>query len=281
MSLVALRFKDCPQLENAALNSPALVRGASGDGVQILQQALKDLKYKLPKTFKFYDTPDGVYGTETKDAVIAFQKDVGLTKDGKVGANTMAELDKKFKDEHIKVEPPPPPALIDYLIPGRVRTVNQDHWFDGGYLCWAACLTMMFNWRDQKEHNTRDLLSKIGLQYRLMFEAGMSMKSGMWWGLVRDAGMNAMERRSMSAFDWEVMLRRYGMLWVGAMSDLSSSAEWHSFIMTGLMIGPTGQQHMRLINPSGGRTWNITFTSFTEAYERAATSGYPQIRYFS
>lgn len=42
---------------------------------------------------------DGIYGARTKRAVIEFQKDHDLKQDGKVGYNTLRELDRCFKQE--------------------------------------------------------------------------------------------------------------------------------------------------------------------------------------
>ena len=59
--------------------------GATGKEVVDIQNALKQ---------KGYDTGavDGIYGTGTRNAVIAFQKDNGLTADGVVGSKTLSAL---------------------------------------------------------------------------------------------------------------------------------------------------------------------------------------------
>ena len=59
--------------------------GSSGNEVVQIQQKLSSLGY--------YNGPiDGVYGTQTKNAVIRFQKDCGLTADGIVGTKTLSYL---------------------------------------------------------------------------------------------------------------------------------------------------------------------------------------------
>lgn len=51
-----------------------------------------DVQMKLNR-LGYYDGPiDGTYGTETRDAVIAFQQDFGLTPDGVVGEDTGSAL---------------------------------------------------------------------------------------------------------------------------------------------------------------------------------------------
>lgn len=59
--------------------------GDSGDQVKVLQKALASLGYDV-------GTIDGVYGTSTTNAVIAFQKAAGLTADGVVGPATRTAL---------------------------------------------------------------------------------------------------------------------------------------------------------------------------------------------
>lgn len=58
--------------------------GSQGDEVRAIQQKLNELGYGL--------TVDGVYGSSTKKAVIAFQKANGLTADGVAGEKTLAAL---------------------------------------------------------------------------------------------------------------------------------------------------------------------------------------------
>lgn len=69
----------------AAYVGDTLQEGDNGDAVRILQRRLKTLGY-------YSGSIDGDYGTGTKEAVIAFQRDYGLTADGKAGTATMNKL---------------------------------------------------------------------------------------------------------------------------------------------------------------------------------------------
>ena len=62
-----------------------LKRGDRGDAVVTLQKRLRELGYLT-------DTADGIFGDTTESAVKEFQKAVGLTADGVVGATTLAKL---------------------------------------------------------------------------------------------------------------------------------------------------------------------------------------------
>ena len=66
--------------------APTYQQGSEGAEVLALQQHLADLGFWLPE-------PDGVYGSTTAQAVMAFQKANGLSRDGVAGPQTLAALD--------------------------------------------------------------------------------------------------------------------------------------------------------------------------------------------
>lgn len=59
--------------------------GSSGAEVKRIQQKLKDLGYDVGKV-------DGIYGTKTKNAVLKFQRNCGITADGICGKQTLLYL---------------------------------------------------------------------------------------------------------------------------------------------------------------------------------------------
>ena len=72
-----------------AAETVVLKSGSTGAQVRTLQTKLKNWGY-------YRGTIDGIYGSETKAAVIKFQKKNGLTADGIVGAKTAAALGMKL-----------------------------------------------------------------------------------------------------------------------------------------------------------------------------------------
>lgn len=66
---------------------PVVRKGAKGNITKLIQKRLLSLGYKLPKW-----GADGGFGSETVDAVKAFQADKGLSVDGVVGQNTWRKL---------------------------------------------------------------------------------------------------------------------------------------------------------------------------------------------
>ena len=77
-----------------ALGSRLLKKGMEGSDVKALQEALMTLGYELPD----YGA-DGEFGSETKEALMDFQKDEGLEVDGEYGEKSHAALMDALSDE--------------------------------------------------------------------------------------------------------------------------------------------------------------------------------------
>ena len=97
-----------------------LKTGCSGSDVKLLQETLNGLGYEC-------GTADGVFGTKTRNAVIAFQKAHGLTADGVVGEKTRAALDAALNggetdsaEPEIPVTPTGKPTMDEVLKAYRI-----------------------------------------------------------------------------------------------------------------------------------------------------------------
>lgn len=84
-------------LRSSDAQANALTIGMSGDTVKSVQKKLKSLGY--------LSSADGYYGAGTESAVRAFQKNNGLSVDGKVGRKTMTKL---LSDDAVKASPDQP-----------------------------------------------------------------------------------------------------------------------------------------------------------------------------
>ena len=98
MTFNSPRFKTETQLGRIETGHDVLVRGSHGRHVHLLQMALIDLGFAMPISTASQDfSPDGSYGRETEAAVEAFQrKNPPLKPDGKIGQNTIREIDKQI-----------------------------------------------------------------------------------------------------------------------------------------------------------------------------------------
>jgi peptidoglycan hydrolase-like protein with peptidoglycan-binding domain len=109
---------------------PRLAIGDSGATVLALQQRLTALGYWL-------GTPDGTFGDATQQAVYALQKVAGISRDGVVGPDTWAALDRgvlprpsSTKGDVIEVDLES--QLVLFVSNGRLRTVLNTS-TGGGY----------------------------------------------------------------------------------------------------------------------------------------------------
>lgn len=102
---------------DVALQFPSVLQqGDSGEYVQLLQYYLAVIGYFAPSVPVI--TPDGVFGTETRDAVYAFQLLAGLPQDGVVGAQTWDLI----YESYIGILRTLPEAQAVALYPGYVIT---------------------------------------------------------------------------------------------------------------------------------------------------------------
>lgn len=80
-TILSLLFIETPDVAQAAV----LKQGSRGDSVKTVQQ-------KLIRWGYLKGSADGIFGAKTKAAVIAFQKENGLTADGIIGTRTAQAL---------------------------------------------------------------------------------------------------------------------------------------------------------------------------------------------
>jgi len=88
--------------------------GASGESVRQIQQALNRLHEAIPGIPQVPE--DGVFGEQTRDAVLAFQRIFGLSVDGLVGPITWDRLMREFLNLQPggATTPPPIPSIPPY-----------------------------------------------------------------------------------------------------------------------------------------------------------------------
>ena len=110
----AQRFQDDERLLAALHNSPPLRLGESSSAVAVVQQALADIGYELPRTMA-NGSADGIYGRETTAAVRDFQHEFGVHPVGgsEVGHKTLSALDVMFRDASGATDEAAPQKLVD------------------------------------------------------------------------------------------------------------------------------------------------------------------------
>lgn len=279
------RFVHCPQLQAASLDKPPLKKGASGEGVRLVQEALRDLGNPLPISTLPDGQLDGLYGNETKDLVSLFQQKNGLSYDGEVGKNTLAKLEQKLRELAL---PPKVEDHLPYTVSGNVRRLLQRELIhphnlsrSTDQLCWAAAVTTMQSWRDKKNYPTLEVIEGLGSFFARAYEFGHGMHPDAYRLLLQRAGMQALPPQTLpTSWEWYQLLRQHGLLWVGAMSDTSGDRYRHSFIIQGMFVAEEFGTRFKMQQPGSTREWNLSVSNFTGMVQEAAEPGYLQVRYY-
>ncbi len=268
MPLTSLRFASNARLQAAALNRPAMGRGERGPAVALVQQALLDLGYPMPRSAG-NGVPDGVYGRETKDVIWQFQQIWHLSTDGVAGKQTLEKLDSLFPGNAA------PPAIF-YMVPGLISVLSQRT----SLICWATVHCMMRSWREQRSLDVRGAAAAVEEKYGVMVDANQALPGTEFRPFIRKAGMQLEQMASYPLSTWVSWLQTHGLLWCGTL-NLDSSGR-HSRIVEGVSgTGQANTTYFHIIDPDGGRRYLEPFSLFLQRYENAVgTDEYYQIRHF-
>ena len=122
------------RLEQAAVRPPSIKAAPPADdidAIQRIQRALVALGHPLPKSFPngSAKAPDGKYGQETYQAVLAFQQRVFRTQssewDGRVGKNTLAKMDSLLPVGPAPVPPTPVPPVDNSVVIAQAKNRSR------------------------------------------------------------------------------------------------------------------------------------------------------------
>lgn len=96
--LTSPKFAGNTRLQAAAQNRPPLKAPEQGEAVRLLQEALASLGYSFPQS-RIGGRFDGIYGNETTQRVVQFQRSQGLMVDGAAGMDTLRRLDSLLRGQ--------------------------------------------------------------------------------------------------------------------------------------------------------------------------------------
>ena len=114
--LTSPRFSGNNDLEACLDNERTIKKGDNGGAVSLIQQALVDAGFPLPRF-----GVDGKFGNETRNALQNFQRSSSLNPDGVVGPRTISALDSLFT-KGVPSLPPVAPINPPLTVPPAITT---------------------------------------------------------------------------------------------------------------------------------------------------------------
>jgi hypothetical protein len=145
-----------------------------------------------------------------------------------------------------------------------------------GMTCWATVGAMMMNWRAQVCRSIADAMAEAGPRWAQMFALGQGLGAAQHRQFARACGLRVEPLMCIPPSTWLRMLRRHGPLAV------VTANPFHARIMRGLTetTGNPSRLFVRIIDPAGGRQYNLDFTRFNRDFEAVASSPRYQIWHF-
>ncbi len=185
MTLASPRFSTNQTLVSAENNNPALRRGSRGEGIRILQKALIDLGYPMPRSVRRHGSPDGIYGKEMIDKVKHFQSsNKPLSRDGVVGGNTLRKLDNLLPTAGTPLPPLPRGSLTRIIY--NVPLIRQGH----NPICWVACAAMILSFKKHRPISIGDINNGFDPSNSSMSNPALTMSS--FYRQLADLGFKVM-----------------------------------------------------------------------------------------
>lgn len=274
MALTNPRFASNQRLQRAARNAPAIRHGEPDRvAVAILQKALVDCGFAMPRSTRPDGSMDGIFGGETEQKVKDFQVKNGLVNrhgaaDGIVGHNTMTTLDR--------VAPRGPAASmspVSSTIRFNVPLIQQQF----SPVCWLASAAMILQYKGRATLATADL-GMQGLDFRT---PGLTVPSEHPTGQQQQAELGRLGFvgvRSSSCTEEGlyqilrdhgpvILLHQIGMFSYGPGAPIPAAARGrgHAVVVTGLEVD---RHAVFFNNPWGQKDVPTTLDSICGAIER-------------
>jgi len=148
---------------------------------------------------------------------------------------------------------------------------------------------MMKSWKDQASYPIRDAVGAVGVKWRDYYDASFAappqgLPSSEFGPFLVAARMSHEPMMNLTIEGWVSLLRRHGLLWIGASVTINPNTGLHSRILEGMAgDGTPSGTTMKMIDPDGGRQYVEPFMVFLAKYESGILSvggEYFQIRHF-
>ncbi len=162
-------------------------------------------------------------------------------------------------------------AGLAYTVPGIFDIMAQP----SRMTCWATVGAMMMNWHAGICRPIRDAMAEAGSQWAQMFSQGRGLAAADHRAFAAACGMRVEPLMCFPDTTWNSMLRRHGPLAV------VTANPFHARIMVGMReTANPSRAYVMLIDPGGGRRYDLEFGAFTRDFEAVATSPRYQLWHF-
>jgi len=206
--------------------------GDQGDAVKRVQDALQ--------AFGFNVSIDGVFGQETEAAVVAFQDQNSLKKDGLVGPETLSALG--LDPNTLTPSGTGTPAAVGRSLVYDVPLIAQPDKLS----CWAASMAMLLNYHRQESVAPESLAQEVGRSLRTSYSWDMLDAVKDYFGF-KVLSLPSNTSLYPSPGQWCDWLQACGPLWVTTVGTPS-----HAIVVRGLRGDLTERgTTMYVLNP-----WN-------------------------
>ncbi|MCA9063095.1 MAG: peptidoglycan-binding protein [Planctomycetaceae bacterium] len=271
MALSSPWFRWSSRFRQAEQNNPPMRSGEQCQAVRVIQQAMIQLGvHPMTRSIRKYGSPDGVFGSETKQAVSKYQKDhtnPTLSSDGVVGQNTMRALDQDLPGGGPKL--PPLPARSRYVVPGIIAARNQLA-RNQTNLCWAYSFAMLAQWRRQQSLEVRDLIAAVGPQWLARYDANRGLPWVQGQQFYKAAGLSTEPLQSFPVSRWSELLRAHGPLLLDTLNN--SLGGGHVRVLYGVQgDGSPRGTTMLILDPWRGADYGESYEKFIAKYEGVAS----------
>lgn len=147
-------------------------------------------------------------------------------------------------------------TAIDYAIPGNLQGIAQP----SGGTAWAALYTMMLSWKEGKSVSITDALARAGNPWQDLFTRGETPDTTRLTDFLAQTGLIAEPPASAPSDQLEQKLRDFGPLILARAGQWQLSGQILSAIQGD---GTPGNTRLTLIDPSNGRSYQLTLADLT------------------
>lgn len=135
--------------------------------------------------------------------------------------------------------------------------------------CWATVLTMMYEYKQQKDLTILDVMNNIGSPYKDLFTNNSGISAAQKTQLIINTGLRSELPANFTIGGWCELLRRNGPLWVTTdESPEFPKATIHARLLYGMMgDGSPENTLMFFIDPATGTKISEPFGEFVIKYE--------------